>query len=199
MLAAGSAWRILEAEHSRLRQLLAAITSVLEGGAWTRRVRWEPASAADQNSRVSKQTPRPKGSSCWTPCEAGCGSRPVARRARREGRKCERSWPRRSSCSGPSSRAATPRRTVASLLLQHRELMVGCWTGKTRSCLLHSTIAHIRMVCRGVVDLRHGRVKKGPPGADRGIGTLGSRARMGYRSLQVRFAHCRATTPGIGT
>ena len=34
MLAAGCAWRILEAEHTRLRQLLAAITRVLDGDAW---------------------------------------------------------------------------------------------------------------------------------------------------------------------
>ncbi|TFZ07458.1 hemerythrin domain-containing protein [Ramlibacter henchirensis] len=35
MLAAGSAWRILEAEHVQLRQLLAAIDRVLSGGdAW---------------------------------------------------------------------------------------------------------------------------------------------------------------------
>lgn len=34
MLAAGSAWRILEAEHARLRELLRAITRVLNGGAW---------------------------------------------------------------------------------------------------------------------------------------------------------------------
>ena len=34
MLAAASAWRILEAEHTRLRQLLAAIARVLEGGGW---------------------------------------------------------------------------------------------------------------------------------------------------------------------
>jgi hemerythrin-like domain-containing protein len=34
MLAAASAWRILEAEHTRLRQLLAEIESVLESGDW---------------------------------------------------------------------------------------------------------------------------------------------------------------------
>jgi len=34
MLAARSAWRILEAEHTRLRQLLAAIERVLEEGGW---------------------------------------------------------------------------------------------------------------------------------------------------------------------
>jgi hemerythrin-like domain-containing protein len=34
MLAARSAWRILEAEHTRLRQLLAAIERVLDEGAW---------------------------------------------------------------------------------------------------------------------------------------------------------------------
>jgi hemerythrin-like domain-containing protein len=37
MLAAASAWRILEAEHARLRQLLAAIERVLEGDAWQHR------------------------------------------------------------------------------------------------------------------------------------------------------------------
>lgn len=34
MLAAGSAWRVLEAEHSRLRQLVASIKRVLDGDAW---------------------------------------------------------------------------------------------------------------------------------------------------------------------
>ena len=34
MLASGSAWRILGAEHNRLRQLSAAIHQVLEGGGW---------------------------------------------------------------------------------------------------------------------------------------------------------------------
>lgn len=34
MLAAASAWRILEAEHTRLRQLLAAVARVLEAGGW---------------------------------------------------------------------------------------------------------------------------------------------------------------------
>jgi hemerythrin-like domain-containing protein len=34
MLAAASAWRILEAEHTRLRQLLAAIARVLADNAW---------------------------------------------------------------------------------------------------------------------------------------------------------------------
>lgn len=34
MLASGSAWRILEAEHRRLRQLLAAIAGVLDDDAW---------------------------------------------------------------------------------------------------------------------------------------------------------------------
>jgi hemerythrin-like domain-containing protein len=34
MLAAASAWRILEAEHARLRQLLSAIARVLDADAW---------------------------------------------------------------------------------------------------------------------------------------------------------------------
>jgi hemerythrin-like domain-containing protein len=34
MLAAGSAWRILEAEHTRLRQLLAGIARILDEDAW---------------------------------------------------------------------------------------------------------------------------------------------------------------------
>ena len=37
MLAAASAWRILEAEHTRLRELLAAVAQVLAGGGWQRR------------------------------------------------------------------------------------------------------------------------------------------------------------------
>ena len=34
MLAAGSAWRILEAEHSQLRQIMADIARVLDDGTW---------------------------------------------------------------------------------------------------------------------------------------------------------------------
>jgi hemerythrin-like domain-containing protein len=37
MLASASAWRILEAEHTRLRQLAAAIARVLDGDGWQRR------------------------------------------------------------------------------------------------------------------------------------------------------------------
>jgi hemerythrin-like domain-containing protein len=37
MLAAASAWRILEAEHARLRQLLAAIEGAVAGDAWQHR------------------------------------------------------------------------------------------------------------------------------------------------------------------
>ena len=37
MLAAESSWRILDAEHTRLRRLLADIARVLAGDAWQRR------------------------------------------------------------------------------------------------------------------------------------------------------------------
>jgi hemerythrin-like domain-containing protein len=36
MLAAGSAWRILEAEHTQLRQIMADIARMLDDGAWKR-------------------------------------------------------------------------------------------------------------------------------------------------------------------
>jgi len=128
MLAAGSAWRILEAEHSRLRQLLAAITSVLDGDAWTR-----PGAQLNQLRRLiqefqsfENQTHRPKGVVLLDSMRGRLvEADQLLDVLEEEGRKCEQLLAQALELLGVIEQGGDAETDeVASLLRQHRELMV---------------------------------------------------------------------------
>ena len=127
MLAAGSAWRILEAEHGQLRRLLADIARVLDDGGWKQPgPRLE--SLRDLIHRFQDfetRTHRPKG---VVLLGATRGRLPEADELldalEHEGRRCEELLNQalqllRAVEAGDAGRAGE----VASLLRQHRERM----------------------------------------------------------------------------
>jgi len=124
MLAAGCAWRVLEAEHTRLRQLLAAIRRVLDGNAWM-----HPGPQLNLLRRLIRdfqdfetRTHRPKGVVLLGSMR---GRLPEADQLldvlEHESRHCEQLLAQALELleGGDAERGA-----VASVLLQHRELMM---------------------------------------------------------------------------
>lgn len=127
MLAAGSAWRILEAEHSQLRRLLADIARLLDDGGWN-----QPGPRLDSLRNLIHQfqdfetrTHRPKG---VVLLDATRGRLPEADELldvlEHDGRRCEDLLNQaldllRAVESGDGARAGE----VVPLLRQHRELM----------------------------------------------------------------------------
>jgi hemerythrin-like domain-containing protein len=127
MLAAGSAWRILEAEHARLRHLMADIARVLDDDAWKR-----PGPALDALQELIREfqdfemrTHRPKG---VVLLGATRGRLPEADHLldllEHDGQRCEELLNQalellRAVQAGGDAEAGG----VATLLRQHRELM----------------------------------------------------------------------------
>jgi hemerythrin-like domain-containing protein len=127
MLAAASAWRILEAEHARLRELLAAIERVLDGNAWK-----HPGPQCGQLRRLIQEfqdfenaTHRPKGVVLLGSLR---GRRAEADQLLdaldQESQHCEQLLGQALELLGTMEQdGGAEANQVESLLLQHRELM----------------------------------------------------------------------------
>ena len=128
MLAAGSAWRVLEAEHSRLRQLVVAIERVLDGDAWQ-----HPGPQLNLLRRLLREfqdfetrTHRPKGVVLLGSMRGRLAEADeLLDVLEHESRHCEQLLARALERLDTIERGGDAERAeIASLLLQHRELMM---------------------------------------------------------------------------
>jgi hemerythrin-like domain-containing protein len=128
MLAARSAWRVLEAEHTRLRQLLAAIERVLDEGAWK-----QPGpqlhllrQLVEEFRAFEAGTHQPKGVVLLGSMRGRLAEADeLLDVLEQENRECERLLARaRALIETIEQGGDADRGEVASLLLQHRESML---------------------------------------------------------------------------